>query len=122
MSEGHEPMHETDRELLIRLDERVRNAVATMEQRDIYHRQEMDRLAKLIVDMTAGFTSAVTQISTGFASRSDVEAAKASAKADVSALAGAVGRMERIVYGAVGVILLAVIGALVSLVIRGTHP
>jgi hypothetical protein len=113
MAESAEHM-ESDRELLIRLDERVRNAVTTMEQRDIYHRQEMDRLAKLIVDMTGAFTAAVTNISTGFASRADVEAAKAAAKADHAVIAGSVGRVERIVYGACAVILVAVIVALLS--------
>ena len=108
MSVGDEIMQETDRELLIRLDERVRSAVTTMEQRDIYHRQEMDRLTKLMVDQTTAFTTAVTTIAANFAS-----------KADLSAITGNVTRVERIVYGACAMILLAVIGALASLVIRG---
>lgn len=107
---GEEEMQESDRELLIRLDERVRSAVTTMEQRDIYHRQEMDRFTKLIVDMTTAFTTAVTNISTNHAS-----------KADMAAINGNVTRVERIVYGACAVILLSVIGALMTGVL-GAKP
>lgn len=108
MSHPEVDMQESDRELLIRLDERVRSAVTTMEQRDIYHRQEMDRFTKLIVDMTNAFTTAVSNISLNHAS-----------KADLALLTGNITRVERIVYGACAVILLAVIGALASLVIKG---
>lgn len=108
MSHPEADMQESDRELLIRLDERVRSAVTTMEQRDIYHRAEMDRLTKLMTDQMGAFTTAVTTIAANFAS-----------KADLTAITSNVTRVERIVYGACAVILLAVIGALGSLVING---
>ena len=96
-------MHETDRELLIRLDERVRSAVTVMEQRDIYHRQEMERLTRLMLEQMTTFTGAITTIGTGFASKSDL-----------AAVTGNVTRIERIVYGACGLILVAVIGAMMT--------
>lgn len=103
MSLHGEEMQESDRELLIRLDERVRAAVTTMEQRDIYHRQEMDRLTKLMMDQQATFTSGLTTMAANFAS-----------KADLSAIGGSITRVERIVYGACALILVAVIGALMA--------
>ena len=39
-------------------------------------------------------------------------------KSDISALSNRIKMLERIVYGAVGIILLAVFGALVALVVR----
>jgi RNA polymerase-binding transcription factor DksA len=101
-------MQESDRELLIRLDERVRNAVTTMEQRDIYHRAEMDRLTKLMTDQMATFTTAVTTIAANFAS-----------KADLTAVTSNITRVERIVYGFCAAILLAVIGALMTGILGG---
>lgn len=126
---GEEPMHESDRELLIRLDERVRNAVTTMEQRDIYHKHEMDRVMGLISDMTASYTSSITNLTSGFATKGELASGSATAHAELTAFAsvtqgrldafaGGVGRLERIVYGACGVMLLSVIGALVALVIK----
>lgn len=103
MSEHGENMEESDRVLLIRLDERVRSAVTVMEQRDIYHRQEMDRLTRLMMEQMSTFTGAITTIATGFASKSDL-----------AAVTSNVTRVERIVYGAVGIILVAVIGAMMS--------
>jgi hypothetical protein len=101
--EAGEHMQETDRELLIRLDERVRNAVSVMEQRDVYHRQEMERLTRLMTDQMSTFVSAVTSISANFAT-----------KGDLGTVSSSVTRVERIVYGACGLILVAVIGALMT--------
>ena len=109
MSEPGEHMQETDRELLIRLDERVRSAVTVMEQRDGYHKQEMERLTRLMLEQMTTFTGAITTIGTGFAT-----------KAELATVTVAITRIERIVYGACGLILVAVIGALMTGVLA--HP
>lgn len=99
---------EMDHDLLVRIDERVKQAVATMEQRDIYHRAEMERFNKLFLDVVASFTHTLGTMSNNYAS-----------KVEMSAMRHDVGRLERTVYGAAGVILLAFIGALVALVLKG---
>lgn len=96
-----------DHDLLVRIDERVKQAITTMEQRDIYHRAEMDRFNKLFVDVVGSFTSTLSKMSHDFAS-----------KVELSSVRHDVGRLERTVYGAAGVILLAFIGALVAMVFR----
>lgn len=116
---------DTDHDLLLRIDERVRQAVTTMEQRDIYHRGEMDRLSSLFRDTVASFTTTIVAMQTNFVTRLEMvnhhETLKAEQGSKHDALKGSVGRLERIVYGACGVILLGVIGALMALVLKGQH-
>lgn len=103
---------ETDHDLLLRIDERVKQAVATMETRDIYHRAEMERVVGLFRDTVEAFTSTITTMQQSFVTRSEM-------LNHHDALKGSVGRLERIVYGACAVILLAVIGALLAQVVSG---
>lgn len=99
-----------DHDLLVRIDERVKQAMTTMEQRDIYHRAEMERFNKLFLDVVASFTTTLGTMSNNFAS-----------KVEMSSVRHDVGRLERTVYGAAGVILLAFIGALIAMVIKSGH-
>ncbi len=103
-----DPTLNDDHDLIVRMDERVKQAVTLMEQRDIYHRAEMDRLSKMFMEMMGSFTLTITTMQGGFASKSDLAAANSS-----------ISRLERTVYGAVGVVMLGFIGALIALVYRG---
>lgn len=106
---------ETDHDLIVRMDERVKQAVTIMEQRDIYHRAEMDRMGKLFLDTVNAFTTAITTLQANFVTRPEM-------MNHHELLKGSVGRLERIVYGACAVILLAVIGALMAMVLGGKTP
>jgi hypothetical protein len=97
-----------DHDLIVRIDERVKQAVAQGEQRDIYHRQDTDRMIKLFQETITAFTSTITSMSTNYVTRAEW----ASARNDIT-------RLERIIYGAVGIVLVAFIGALVTLVWKG---
>jgi hypothetical protein len=99
---------ETDHDLIVRMDERVKQAVTIMEQRDIYHRGEMDRMSKMFLEVIGSFTATITSMQTGFATKGDLASAN-----------GSISKLERTVYGACAVIMLGFIGALVAMVFRG---
>lgn len=104
----------SDHDLLIRIDEKVRQVAATMETRDIYHKGEMDRLTILFRETVTAFTNTITNTHQHFVTRSELAVTHDNLK-------GSVSRLERIVYGACGLILIAVIGALMTVVLRGGH-
>lgn len=99
------------RELLIRLDERLRNAVGTMETRELYHKQEMERLVTMFTGAIQTFTGALAVNVSTFATKVELDAA-------AKTLGSSIGRVERIVYGACGIVLLAVVGALLSGILK----
>lgn len=103
---------DSDHDLIVRMDERVKQAVTMMEQRDIYHRSEMDRMGKMMMEVIGSFTGTIVSMQAGFASKADI----ATTNTNVS-------RLERTVYGACALVLMAFIAALVAVVFRngGIH-
>lgn len=100
-----------DHDLIVRIDERVKQAINLMEQRDVYYRQDMDRMLKMFQDTIGAFTATIANMSQNYISRTEW----AGAKNDIS-------RLERLIYGAVAVILLSFIGGLVVLVWGAPGP
>ena len=109
---------ETDLDLIVRMDERVKQAVTIMEQRDIYHRAEMERHTKMHLDSIAAFTGALTGMQAGYMQTITAMQAGFASKSDLQTTNNNVSRLERTVYGACAVVLLGFIGALVAMVWR----